>query len=46
MSKHYTQKQCRRVDRIILFICGLIIVAFLSMIFSAWWGSVQDDPIL
>lgn len=37
MSKHYTKKQRRREDRIILFIYGLIIVAFLSVIFSAWW---------
>ncbi len=38
MSKYYTKKQRRRDDRIILFIYGLIIVAFLSVIFSAWWG--------
>ena len=37
VSKNYTQKQRRRDDRIILFIYGLIIVAFLSVIFSAWW---------
>ena len=37
MSKKYTRKQRRRDDRIILFIYGLIIVAFLSVIFSAWW---------
>ena len=37
MSKHYTKKQRRRDDRIFLFIYGLIIVAFLSVIFSAWW---------
>lgn len=37
MSKHYTKKERRRDDRIILFIYGLIIVAFLSVIFSAWW---------
>ena len=32
MSKHYTKKERRRDDRIILFIYGLIIVAFLSVI--------------
>ena len=37
MSKHYSKKQRRRDDRIILFIYGLIIAAFLSIIFSAWW---------
>ena len=37
MSKHYTKKQRRRDDRIVLFIYGLIVVAFLSVIFSAWW---------
>ena len=37
VSKNYTKKQRRRDDRIILFILGLIIVAFLSVIFSAWW---------
>lgn len=37
VSKYYTKKQRRRDDRIILFIYGLIIVAFLSVIFSAWW---------
>ena len=37
VSKHYTRKQRRRDDRIILVIYGLIIVAFLSVIFSAWW---------
>ena len=37
MSKHYPKKRRRRDDRIILFIYGLIIVAFLSIIFSAWW---------
>ena len=36
MSKYYTKKQSKRDDRIILFIYGLIIVAFLSVIFSAW----------
>ena len=38
MSKRYTKKERRRDDRIILFIYGLIIVAFLSVIFSAWWA--------
>jgi len=38
VSKYYTKKQRRRDDRIILFIYGLIIVAFLSVIFSAWWA--------
>ena len=38
MSKHYPKKRRRRDDRIILFIYGLIIVAFLSVIFSAWWA--------
>ena len=38
MSKRYTRKERRRDDRIILFIYGLIIVAFLSVIFSAWWA--------
>ena len=38
MSKYYTKKQRKRDDRIILFIYGLIIVAFLSVIFSAWWA--------
>lgn len=38
MSKHYTRKQRKRDDRIILFIYGLIIVAFLSVIFCAWWA--------
>ena len=37
MSKHYSKKQRRRDDRIILFIYGLIIAAFLSILFSAWW---------
>ena len=37
MSKYYTKKQRRRDDRIALFIYGLIIVAFLSIIFAAWW---------
>ena len=37
VSKKYTRKQRRRDDRIILLIYGLIIVAFLSVIFSAWW---------
>ena len=38
MSKRYTKKERRRDDRIILFIYGLIIVAFLSVIFCAWWA--------
>lgn len=38
MSKRYTKKQRRRDDRIILVIYGLIIVAFLSVIFCAWWA--------
>ena len=37
MSKYYTRKQRRRDDRIAMFIYGLIIVAFLSIIFAAWW---------
>ena len=38
MSKYYTKKQLRRDDKIILFIYGLIIMAFLSVVFSAWWA--------
>ena len=38
MSRYYSKKQRRRDDRIALFIYGLIIVAFLSVIFSAWWA--------
>ena len=38
VSKYYTKKQRKRDDKIILFIYGLIIVAFLSVIFSAWWA--------
>ena len=37
VSRHYSKKQRRRDDRIVLFIYGLIIVAFLSIIFVAWW---------
>ena len=37
MSKDYPKKQRKRDDRVIMFIYGLIIVAFLSIIFCAWW---------
>ncbi|MBQ6327312.1 MAG: hypothetical protein IJI26_14785 [Clostridia bacterium] len=37
MSRYYSKKQRSRDDRIVLFIYGLIIVAFLSIIFAAWW---------
>ena len=38
MSKHYTKKQRKRDDRIIMVIYGLVIVAFLSIIFMAWYA--------
>ena len=38
MSKHYTKKQRKRDDRIIMIIYGLVIVAFLSVIFMAWYS--------
>jgi len=46
MSKHYTKKQRKRDERIILFIYGLIIVAFLSVIFSAWWAVFRTTRLL
>jgi hypothetical protein len=38
VSKHYTKKQRKRDDRIVMVIYGLLIVAFLSIIFMAWYA--------
>ena len=38
MSKHYTKKRNSVLDRIIMVIYGLVIVAFLSIIFMAWYA--------
>ena len=38
MSKHYSKKQRKRDDRIIMIIYGLMIVAFLSVIYMAWYA--------
>ena len=38
MSKHYTKKQRKRDDWIIMVIYGLMIVTFLSLIFMAWYS--------
>lgn len=38
MSKYYSKKQRKRDDRIIMFIYGLVIIAFLSIIFTAWYA--------
>ena len=38
MSKYYSKKQRKRDDRIIMFIYGLVIIAFLSIIFMAWYA--------
>ena len=37
-KKQARQRQRKREDRAIMVIYGLIIIAFLSMIFFCWWG--------
>ncbi len=38
MTKKQRARQRRRENRAIMVIYGLVIIAFLSMIFFCWWG--------